>query len=115
MEKVRRIVSTFLLAVYLSAVLASTFHRHPEHSEGPACEQCVHHLPHAGHIGAYEGSLSDCVLCQFLGIPYVLTLAAALLLPLCLFGGTISPLRETLISSYRQRTRSRAPPVLSFA
>lgn len=115
MEKVRRIVSTFLLAVYLSAVLASTFHRHPEHSEGPACEQCVHHLPHAGHIGTYEGSLSDCVLCQFLGIPYVLTLAAALLLPLCLFGGTISPLRETLISSYRQRTRSRAPPVLSFA
>ncbi|MBR5257224.1 MAG: hypothetical protein IKV62_10685 [Bacteroidales bacterium] len=115
MEKVRRIVSTFLLAVYLSAVLASTFHRHPEHTQGPECEQCVHHLPHAGHIGTYEGALSDCVLCQFLGIPYILTLAAALLLPMCLFGGIISPLRETFISSYRQHTRSRAPPVLYFA
>ena len=115
MEKVRRIISTFLLAVYLSAVLASTFHRHPEHSQGPDCEQCVHHLPHAGHIGAYEGALSDCVICQFLGIPYVLTLSAALLLPTCLFSGLLSPLRENFISSYRQHTLSRAPPVLCFA
>lgn len=115
MEKVRRIVPAVLLAVYLSAVLAFSFHRHPEHRQGPDCEQCIHHLPHAGHIGTDEGALSDCVLCQFLGIPYTWTRSATLLLPVGLCTGLISLLREPFLSFCPQHLRSRAPPVLRFA
>ena len=83
MERRARIGSTFLLAVYLTALAGVFMHRHESaaQSQEPECEQCVNHMPHAGRLTAFSGGLSDCVLCHFLGLPYVYTRQAALVLP----------------------------------
>ena len=116
MEKRRRILAAVLLAVFLPAFLASVLHDHPAAAaEVAECMECVHHHPHAGHISAYHGGISDCVLCHFLGLPFVVSLAAVILLS--------AALRRTFyLFSYRphlavflNHLRSRAPPVFSAA
>jgi hypothetical protein len=74
----RHISAVVLLAIYLSVLLLSSVHLHPETALGmDACEQCVHHLPHGGHLSAGNGTAHDCLLCQFLSISYVAVAVAA--------------------------------------
>ena len=115
MERTRRLISVFLLTVFLSALTVSSVHRHPVHQEGPLCEACVHHLPHAGHIGAHDGGLSDCVLCHFLGLPFILALTAVLLPLLRLLRRVSAPVRTAPVSACLQTLRSRAPPAFLCA
>ena len=74
-----------LLAAFLPMLLLSSLHTHSEeeywHEEG--CDACVHHQPCAGHLNDGTISLHDCVLCQFLSLPYLTAavLAAVLYIP----------------------------------
>ncbi len=113
MEKRARIVSTFLLAVYLTALAGVFSHRHEsaDRSHEPECEQCVNHLPHAGHLNAFSGGLSDCVLCHFMGLPYVYTQTAALLLPAFVYKSIDSLETAKTVSAFSGLNLSRAPPV----
>ena len=72
--KLRRQISSWvLLAVFLPMVLLSSLHVHPEaHLEGDDCKECVHHVPHAGHFGSQTLCSFDCVLCQFLALPFLM-------------------------------------------
>ncbi|MCR4570655.1 MAG: hypothetical protein K5652_00435 [Bacteroidales bacterium] len=115
MRKYGHIISTFLLAVFLTALLLSAFHTHPAHIEEPRCEQCEHHIPHPGHIAAVESGISDCLLCHFLGLPFVLALSALVLPPAMLLSGLAPRPQWAAVSSHIRHTRSRAPPVLFFA
>lgn len=113
MEKFRRIASTFLLAVYLTALAGVFSHRHeaPSLSHEPECEQCVNHMPHTGHLTAFSGGLSDCVLCHFLGLPYVYTQLAALLLPAFVYKSIDTLEQSKTVSAFSGLNLSRAPPV----
>lgn len=114
MEKRRRILSLILLAVFLPAFYASILHTHQEAVElTPECTECVHHLPHAGHVRAYDGGLSDCLLCQFLGLPYVITLAAVILAAASRFDFLYTFLNRPFVPSVVRLGQSRAPPVFS--
>ena len=64
-----------LLLVYLPMLLAATFHFHSEAEadEVSYCYDCAHHLHHDGHLDAGQTSGHDCVLCQFLTLPYVVS------------------------------------------
>ena len=115
MEKMRRLVSVVLLAVFLTAFGTSLSHRHVQHQHGPECEQCVHHQPHAGHLGQYDGGLSDCVLCHFLGLPFIVSLAACILPPAKRLGTLYSFLPKPFVSAHFRLSPSRAPPVFSVA
>ena len=69
----RYVASAVLLAVFLPMLLLSSFHVHPEaHLEGDECQECVHHVPHAGHFTSGTTCGFDCVLCQFLTLPFLL-------------------------------------------
>lgn len=114
MDKSRHIISNFLLAVFLSALFVSSFHTHPAHFEEPLCEDCVHHLPHPGHIGSQDGALSECLLCHFLALPYVIALAVLVLAPARLLSGVIFHPQWAPVSAHLHHTRSRAPPVFFF-
>jgi hypothetical protein len=115
MEKARRVISFILLTVFLSAFVASSLHRHPAHEpDGVECAQCVHHLPHNGHIASYDGGLSDCVLCHFIGLPFVISLALAILPSARLIRTLFSSLRRPFVSAHLRLAPSRAPPVLCF-
>jgi len=108
MEQKRRILSLLLLAVFLPAVLASSLHRHP-HEEEFSCVDC-HHA--SGHLLPGEAGLDDCVLCHFLGLPYIAALAATVL-PLVVRLKTVYGAPEQDVPAVRLRhNRSRAPPIL---
>ena len=114
MERRRRIFSALLLAVFLPAFLASVLHTHPQASvQQPECFQCVHHLPHTGHLSAADGSLSSCVLCHFLGLPFIACIAAVFLLPAQVRSAFRAVSRDARISLHLRLNHSRAPPVFS--
>ena len=114
MEKKRRILSLILLAVFLPAFFASILHTHQETIEISAeCTECVHHLPHAGHVRAYDGGLSDCLLCHFLGLPFVISMAAVILPAAHRFDFLYSFLSRPFGTSVVRLGQTRAPPVFS--
>jgi hypothetical protein len=109
----RHIASMVLLAVFLPMLLLSSFHIHPEiHLEEDECEACVHHQPHAGHFGNQTFCSFDCVLCQFLSLPFLMA-------PLVVFKAKrfihIVPqcqLEQSVAVGVRDSVFGRAPPVL---
>ena len=113
MERRARIGSTLLLAVYLTALAGVFMHRHESAAQRqePECEQCVNHMPHAGHLTAFSGGLSDCVLCHFLGLPYVYTRPAALVLPAFVYKSIDTLEQSITVSAFSGLNLSRAPPV----
>ena len=114
MEKRRRILSLILLAVFLPAFFASILHTHQETIEISAeCTECVHHLPHAGHVSASDGGFSDCLLCHFLGLPFIITLAAVILPAAHRFDFLYSFLSRPFVAAVVRLGQTRAPPVFS--
>jgi hypothetical protein len=71
-ERRNKILSGILLAVYVSMQLLVSFHFHELSQSYVPCEQCIQHIPHNGHISAYNFSGHDCVVCQFAGNLYPL-------------------------------------------
>ena len=72
-------IARFLLVLYLSIVSASVFHVHEHGGYDIACQKCISHVWHSGHISKATPSLDDCILCNFLSTSYlaatVITLA----------------------------------------
>ena len=109
----QHISALVLLAVFLPMLLLSSFHVHPEsHVEGDYCKECVHHLPHAGHMGSLSVCSFDCVLCQFLTLPFLIA-------PMVVFTAKrfihIAPQCRTaqgVVAGVRGVVFGRAPPVL---
>lgn len=66
----RHSIALILLILFVSATGVSSLHRHEEHLL-PACEDCVHHHPHAGHLYDGDNDLDDCLLCHFLALPLI--------------------------------------------
>jgi hypothetical protein len=72
----RHISSVVLLAVFLPMLILSSIHvHHSVHQQEKECEECVHHIPHSGHIGVQTTCSFDCVLCQFLSLPFLMAAA----------------------------------------
>lgn len=115
-ERRSQIFAIILLAVFLPAWLQATLHKHaPVDPHDFECAECVHHLPHQGHLSADNGEMSVCLLCQLLTLPVVL--APALSVPCFRQVKTTfrAVLRSRILSLHTHQTQSRAPPVLSFA
>jgi len=116
MEKRRRIIAFILLAVFLPAFMLSILHKHTDSALiKEECPQCVHHIPHAGHINAYDGGISECIICHFLCIPFVVVLAAVILPPASLQITVYSFVRKSYLTDGLRHNLSRAPPVFPFA
>jgi len=108
MEQRRRILSFLLLAVFLPAVLASSLHRHP-HEEAFSCIDCHHE---SGHLLPGAGGIDDCVLCHFLGLPYIAALAATVLPLVVRLKTDFGRQEQDIPAGSLRHNRSRAPPVL---
>lgn len=76
-EKMKRqrkgIVSAWLLlSVFLLTTTLSTLHKHlPAADAAIECVDCEQHVQHHGHLMASTASMHDCVLCQFLSLPFI--------------------------------------------
>ena len=53
-------------------LLLAAFHWHDDETgKANACVECVHHVPHSGHLTAQSLSIDNCLLCQFHALPYL--------------------------------------------
>ena len=66
----RQHFARILLSVFLPMMMLSAVHVH-ETPSSLECEQCAHHVSHAGHLSAASSHDYNCVLCQFLTLPFV--------------------------------------------
>ncbi|MDO4162851.1 MAG: hypothetical protein Q4D56_00485 [Bacteroides sp.] len=61
-----------LLSVFVPMLLVVSLHHHEDHhAQEVTCLDCVHHVPHAGHLTNAQDAFHDCVLCQWYGQPYL--------------------------------------------
>lgn len=71
----RHIASWILLAVFVPMMILASIHTH----EDVQTEVVVHcdHVHCHGHLTVAHFSIDDCVLCQFLGLPFTVCAIAA--------------------------------------
>ena len=94
-------------------LLLSVAHIHPEaYLAVDACDQCVHHLPHAGHLTAGSGAAHDCLLCQFLSISYVAVAVATVVFFTDFRKIHFAAPQTAVLLAARGRVGLRAPPSL---
>lgn len=75
----RQLSAWLLLLVFVPMMVLSSLHVHDygDTTENQ-CEQCVHHVRHAGHLNAISHHSFDCPLCQFASLPYLAPIATVL-------------------------------------
>lgn len=75
----RRFAAWLLLLVFVPVMVATSLHIHDlGEASSVECEQCLHHVHHAGHFNVYADHAYDCVLCQFAALPFVAAAVVAL-------------------------------------
>lgn len=112
----KRIASAWLLlSVFLSMMMLSALHHHQAAASAADCVECDHHVQHHSHLTAGGETMHDCVLCQFLSLPYIP--ATAIAVALFAVVNTIAPQRDLflIVSDGGNAKSSRAPPVLRSA
>ena len=70
----RRVFARLLLLVFVPMLMMSVLHVH-ECESIQTCADCTHHVSHSGHLTADASYDYDCVLCQFLSLPFVMAVA----------------------------------------
>ena len=70
LKRRRQLFARILLSVFVPMMMLSAVHVHEEASS-LECEQCAQHVSHAGHLSAGSSHTYNCVLCQFLTLPFV--------------------------------------------
>jgi len=108
----RKVFARLLLAVFSTILCLSAVHIHEQQaSPYNTCAECINHVPHSGHISLNVLHTHDCVLCQFLTLPFMA--AAALLLALLAYPVAVTPSARpfSLCGSLRRAHTPRAPPV----
>ena len=101
-----------LLLVFLPILVFSSLHIHDYVVAQGDCYECANHLHHSGHISLQTASFHDCVLCQFVSLPFLLALT--LVVAVAVAVGTLRLV--TSFSLYLSAASSihapRAPPVI---
>ena len=101
-----------LLLVFLPILVFSSLHIHDYVVVQGDCYECANHLHHSGHISFQTASFHDCVLCQFVSLPFLLALT--LVVAVAVAVGTLCLV--TSFSLYLSAAPSihapRAPPVI---
>ena len=112
-ETMKRYYSSWvLLAVFLPMLVLSSLHVHPEaHLEEGYCKECVHHLPHAGHFGSQTTCSFDCVLCQFLTLPFLMATAVVLTAKRIIHIAPLCQVEQGVVAGVGGIVFGRAPPV----
>jgi len=101
-----------LLAVFVPVMLMSLTHIHESTFHEEMCVDCVNHLPHAGHITGHQISLDECLLCQFISVPYTTSGVVALLVVALTFFTLLVGNDCVLLATFQSSRSVRAPPMV---
>ncbi len=99
-----------LLAVFVPMLLLSSLHVHEQASHsGASCTACVdHHC--GGHLDQQSMQLHDCVLCQFVSLPYLCAAATSAILFIRKATAYIEPGNQLCPTAPVGINTCRAPP-----
>ena len=107
----RDISAFFLLAIYVSILLFSSFHVHSQAlSLSDDCEQCVNHVPHSGHLSPVDGAQHVCLLCQFLNLTFIAATGVAVIIYINVRAKHVIPPLTHAVHVIRGVVGLRAPP-----
>lgn len=108
----RRISARILLMVFLSIQVLAILHIHEDMGDVSICHDCVTHVHHNGHLTNASLSLDNCLICQFLSLPFAV--ATSLLLIASFYTETTLFIRfaERLHNTVAQYVYLRAPPII---
>ena len=113
--KKRRIwVAWMLLTVFMSMLLMSSLHHHESISEtNTECYECQHHVHHSGHFTTTSTSVDNCVLCQFLTLPFIAATTLVVALLIKSIHSKETSLEVSLLSTFVGKISERGPPALA--
>lgn len=113
--KTKRKLSVWvLLSVFVPMLVLSSLHIHQEavHDVEECCAECVNHIPHSGHISLQTVHTCNCVLCQFVSLPFVVAALLALTVTSAAHV-VLSFVRPSLcLEGVSHHYQPRAPPVI---
>lgn len=94
-------------------LLMESFHSHPADSvSAETCAECLHHIPHQGHLSSSATFAGPCLLCHMATVPFCPEAELSLGIFISFF---ILRFHENHARATRARQRvysGRAPPVL---
>ena len=112
--KRQTLVAQWLLAVFLSVLLTTWIHVHPETEEGAnPCVECVKHIHHDGHLSASGFSISHCLVCQFCALSYLPIAFIVLGTAFSMAHRVLFSNHSSLFGNKTMCLSGRAPPYLS--
>lgn len=109
----RQFSAWLLLLVFVPMMVAISLHIHDYNAtNGVECEQCLHHVHHDGHFGAYADHIHDCVLCQFATLPFLAATTVLLAASVaCSRAENVYLCENVRIGVYNVK-QTRAPPAI---
>ena len=106
----RHIASWALLAVFVPMLLLSSLHvHHQAEASEQACAECVHHQC-SGHLTQLVTTIHQCVLCQFITLPFIALTAATLIIYNKVYSVRIDARRHHVLMVHPGIVGLRAPP-----
>ena len=114
-QKRRNVTAWALLSIFVSMILLCGLHRHHEVVNPAAdCVECAHHVHHSGHFSIADDGVHDCVLCQFIGLGYLLAEVLVVVDPVALVVTAWRRGNSCVISCVCRQNASRASPFILF-
>ena len=108
----RKIISSILLAVFLSIQALTILHIHSDVETVNVCHDCVAHVHHNGHLSSASFSIDNCLICQFLSLPFAATAGLQIIVFVHTETSTFIRFIAPLYDTASQFVLLRAPPVI---
>lgn len=110
-QRKRAVIAWWLLSVFVSMTLTASLHHHQSAASlSIDCSECEHNVHHSGHFTTGVGNLHQCVLCQFLSMPFVPAVILAVFLSACLIGVALTGRHFFVCYDVGNTQSCRAPP-----
>jgi hypothetical protein len=107
----RKLASWALLSVFVPMMMLAAFHVHQGSGVAESeCVECLHHIHHAGHLTTAAANIHNCVLCQFISLPFISATTVSVLLITSLLAVVKFYDKQSLICCTIDSKSTRAPP-----
>lgn len=100
-----------LLSVFVPMLLGASLHVHTGQQAGNMpCVECLHHVHHAPHITSQSHGMAECLLCQFLALPFLAVSTAVVAVFLTARHVAPPAVESSMLLRPRLVPSGRAPP-----
>lgn len=110
-QRKRIATAWLLLSIFVSMMMLTALHHHQPTANTADCVECDHHVQHHSHLTAATTSMHECLLCQFLSIPYISATVIATMLFATIIRIVPRHRLVCIVNGGGNALSTRAPPV----